>query len=389
MRSRIACLQLDPKIGKVQENIHKADGILEKTFGIEDVQGKIDILVLPELAFTGYNFDSKSSIRPYLEPTTAGISTQWAQATSKRLKCYTIVGYPELANGYNPPKKQPRPTHYDPFSDTPIDVDSDDEVEDNVQEYSYNSCVVTSPDGEVVMNYRKTFLFEVDEVWASEGSGFGSLTLNLPPITQYNPDATPKPVKVAVGICMDLNPYRFTAPFTAYEFAHHIISSNAQLVIMPMAWLSSKSDIDPRHLERFPKARDQRTIGYWAIRLEPLFGQNNTPDLAVEEEMNVEVDEDGETKIVTPDETDDEDVADEEWVRLRQGRGDNLGVPRKLDEVIFVACNRAGREKGKLFAGSSTVMTIEKTDGKRNGSLKTMDALGMGEEDLLVVEVDL
>lgn len=35
----------------------------------------LDILVLPELAFTGYNFKSSKEIKPYLEPTSAGITT--------------------------------------------------------------------------------------------------------------------------------------------------------------------------------------------------------------------------------------------------------------------------------------------------------------------------
>lgn len=34
----------------------------------------------------------------------------------------------------------------------------------------YNSAIVVSPTGEVVHNYRKTFLYETDKTWAAEGT---------------------------------------------------------------------------------------------------------------------------------------------------------------------------------------------------------------------------
>ncbi len=45
---RVACLQFSPKLGKVQENIDRANGLLNGT-----LTGHLDILVLPELAFSG------------------------------------------------------------------------------------------------------------------------------------------------------------------------------------------------------------------------------------------------------------------------------------------------------------------------------------------------
>lgn len=41
-------------------------------------------------------------------------------------------------------------------------------------------------------------------------------------------------VKAAAGICMDINPYKFEAPWTAYEFANHARESRAKLVIVSM-----------------------------------------------------------------------------------------------------------------------------------------------------------
>ncbi|KAF3916938.1 hypothetical protein ABW21_db0208894 [Orbilia brochopaga] len=424
---KIACLQFDPQIGKVQENIHRADDILQHALGIEDVQDKVDILVLPELAFTGYVFDSKTSIRPFLEPTASGITAQWAQATSRRLRCYIVVGYPELADGYTPPKQSPqRPVISDPFSETPIDVDEDDE-DDKIQRYSYNACVVTSPDGEVVMNYRKTFLYTTDEIWASEGSSFGTLTLTIPtaspPSSASSSSPAAKTVTVALGICMDLNPYRFAAPFTKYEFANHVLSTGAQLVVMPMAW-ETKDKLDPRDLKLIPRARHSSTIGYWAMRLQPLFGdeldeeedddedelsdddddddvdEEDVDDDQDEEEMEdveaeEDVDDDDAMGTVTPAELEEGDEEEEDkWVKLSENTDPAAAaatdaILKPLDKVVFVACNRSGMEGKTLFVGSSAIMTLEKTDGDRNGKMVNLEALGMAEERLLIAEVDI
>lgn len=46
---KVACLQFAPEVGKVQENIARADSILLEA----QLPFDIDWLVLPELAFTG------------------------------------------------------------------------------------------------------------------------------------------------------------------------------------------------------------------------------------------------------------------------------------------------------------------------------------------------
>ncbi|EPS42650.1 hypothetical protein H072_3432 [Dactylellina haptotyla CBS 200.50] len=379
---KIACLQFNPRIGKVQDNIQKADKILEDALGIEDVQDKVDVLVLPELAFTGYVFDSKASIRPYLEPTSSGITAQWAQSTSRRLRCYTIVGYPELAADYQTPSETPRrPQASDPFSEIPIEIDDDEE--DNIQRYSFNACVVSSPDGEVVMNYRKTFLYSTDEQWASEGTSFGTLTFTFPTRTPSSDQSATTPliksVKVALGICMDLNPYRFAAPFTAYEFANHIVSSGAQLAIVPMAW-ETKEWIPPAQLKKTPEVRHNSTIKYWSMRLEPLFGYNDERNQVGDED-----DEEDGPAADTPVDTEDED---ESWVKLMKAKGASSAV-KEQDKIIVMLCNRSGMENGTLFVGSSCIKTIRKKDETRVGSLEKLEALGMAEERLLIAEVEI
>lgn len=45
---RIACLQFNPELGRLSENIARANALLEAAS-----PQNIDLLVLPELAFTG------------------------------------------------------------------------------------------------------------------------------------------------------------------------------------------------------------------------------------------------------------------------------------------------------------------------------------------------
>jgi len=48
---KIACLQFAPQVGDVDNNLNRADAILSKT-SPDDLEG-LDLLVLPELAFSG------------------------------------------------------------------------------------------------------------------------------------------------------------------------------------------------------------------------------------------------------------------------------------------------------------------------------------------------
>ncbi|EEH23290.2 hypothetical protein PABG_05501 [Paracoccidioides brasiliensis Pb03] len=140
---RIATLQLSPRLGDVPGNISRANAlvdILEKRlakFKGEIVRGGgrgsvnvaagagaaaaaaagagglLDVLVLPEMAFSGYNFPSLEAIRPYLESSESGPTAQWARSTARRLGCVVCVGYPELAgagrNSHSASSTSPEP----------------------------------------------------------------------------------------------------------------------------------------------------------------------------------------------------------------------------------------------------------------------------------------
>ncbi|KAF4980452.1 hypothetical protein FZEAL_3538 [Fusarium zealandicum] len=277
---RIGCLQFAPQVGDVNNNLNRADAVLSKAN-----LGDLDLLVLPELAFTGYNFKSLNDITPFLEPSGSGITSLWARTVALKYNCIVAVGYPEKADVS---AKWPTGPEY------------------------YNSVIIVNADGETTANYRKSFLYYTDETWALEGQGF------------YD-GLIPSLGNTSIGICMDLNPYKFEAPWHAFEFAFHVLEAESNLVIVSMAWMTRE---DPRCFSRMPNEPDMETLTYWVTRLEPLI------------------------------------------------RAD------KPDEIIVVFCNRTGNEDDVVYAGTSAVVGIH------DGEVKMYGLLGRGEKELLVVDTN-
>lgn len=309
---RIATLQFAPKLSKVNANIDRANALLSSSGTHLD---DIDLLVLPELAFSGYNHPSLAAILPFLEKTCSGSSTAWAKATAAKFKCVVSVGYPELYNlpTDSPPNGAARST---------VDLDEEDVI-------AYNSTVTVSPSGQVLAHYRKTHLYYTDETWAKEGPvGFTTTTIKFPP----GRDGYAEERKIAWGICMDLNPYKFTAPWDEYEFIHAALASDADMVVVSTAWLTSLS---PGELEERANSPDMHTFSYWAERLRPLI---------------------------------------EDFEK----------------EVIVVVANRSGeepggtdhmRKEGVRYAGSSWVGIVGK------GKIRVWKMLGRAEEGVLVADL--
>ncbi|TEY66787.1 hypothetical protein BOTCAL_0132g00200 [Botryotinia calthae] len=276
---RIACLQFDPQVGDVKNNFIKADAILAKAEP-ED----LDLLVLPEMAFSGYNFSSLEQITPYLEPTTSGVTSSWARTTALKHNCIVTVGYPEKA----------------------------DSSSGSTNPECYNSAVTVDKEGKTIANYRKSFLYYTDETWAHEGSGF------------FDGDIKGLGT-VAMGICMDLNPYKFETPWNTCEFACHVLQKKANLVIMSMAWLTRQDQLPYGLLAREP---DMDTISYWISRLKPIIEASRT------------------------------------------------------EEIIIVLANRCGTEGEATYAGTSTILGI------KDGEVNVYGILGRGEGKLLIVDTD-
>ncbi|KAF2676700.1 N-terminal asparagine amidohydrolase-like protein [Lentithecium fluviatile CBS 122367] len=275
---KVALLQFAPEVGKVQENIQRADEILQDT----RIPVDLDWLILPEMAFSGYNFHSLEEIQPYLEPTTAGITTRWAIQVAQHYNCTVTVGYPEITT--TEPRTQ------------------------------YNSTVTISPTGQILKNYRKAFLYYTDETWASEGP----VRFSTSPLGTIGP--------VTLGICMDINPYKFLAPWEAYEFANTALTSQTPLICVSMAWLCHLS---PTELLVEPGQPDVATVAYWVERFQPI-----------------------------------------------------VEVSREKDGATYVLlANRCGVEKGVCYAGSSTVIKIE------GGGVSLFETAGKSEERCLVVDL--
>lgn len=292
---RIACLQFAPEVGKVQENIRRADAILQNT----RIPTDLDWLVLPELAFSGYNFHSLEEIRPFLEPTTSGISTQWAIQVAKHYTCHVTVGYPEITI----PSERSR------------------------TQTQFNSTVTVSPTGQVLHNYRKSFLYYTDETWASEGPGDNSHILSSAssPDQPFYSGTLGTIGNVTMGICMDINPYRFTAPWESYEFARTALTHNTPILCVSMAWLCHLS---PEELMQDPTQPDIATVAYWVERFQPLVDSKNE------------------------------------------------------NPIYVILANRCGMEKGVCYAGSSTIIKIV------GGVVSLFETCGKSEEKCLVVDLN-
>ncbi|KAK3326466.1 carbon-nitrogen hydrolase [Apodospora peruviana] len=223
---KIACLQFAPQVGDVDNNLNRADSILNKTKA-SDLEG-LDLLVLPELAFSGYNYQSLQHITPFLEPPGSGISSLWARTTALKYDCAVVVGYPEK-----------------------VDVRAQWPAS---PEY-YNSVLVVNGDGDTVANYRKSHLYYTDETWALEGKD-GFYHGEIPGVGD-----------TVLGIGMDLNPYKFEAQWDAFEFGFHAVAAEANVVVLTMAW---NTEQDTRLFSRRPTEPDLQTLVYWVQRLEPL-----------------------------------------------------------------------------------------------------------------------
>ncbi|KAG1461226.1 hypothetical protein G6F56_005777 [Rhizopus delemar] len=71
---KIACCQFDPKLGAVESNMALVDDLLK-----DYKPGDIQVLVLPEMAFTGYVFNGIEEIKPYLEDSKTGPTVNWSK----------------------------------------------------------------------------------------------------------------------------------------------------------------------------------------------------------------------------------------------------------------------------------------------------------------------
>lgn len=327
MRLRIACLQFNPLLGQVDANVAKITRLMAC------FPKKIDLLVLPELAVTGYNFKSAKEIEPFLEKSGDGISFRVARDLSQKFGCTTVIGYPEKLGSI-----------------------------------IYNSALVVDEQGQVVSNYRKSHLYETDETWGcleNPVRGFPPLKLLWPKSDVE--DGNRVSVTANIGICMDLNPYQFKAEFNEFEFSIGCWQNDASLIIVPTAWLSSESPSINDSLSREEKA--QKALQFQKQVLEKACENAATPS---------------------------QSLVDYWIVRLFPFLNHPYnGLPKKLHRTTVVLCNRLGIEDEILYGGSSSILQFDPSKGESsaldatNPSVDVLTSAGWATEEVIYHEVDL
>ena len=218
---KVLCIQFEPKYKDVKSNISHLEQMLSKYSEKDD----IDIIVFPEMALSGYIFDNTQDIQPYMSLYNQGEQYEFVSNLSKRLKCYSFLGYAEVT----------QEGHY------------------------YNSCFIITPEGESLPSYRKHFLYTDDERWSLEGKNFGYIEITTKKGIQ---------LKLGIGICMDINPYKFKSPFKKMEFANHCLNKNVDLIIFPTNWIDSEPN-DTSELHKHD------LWNYWMERMEPYKKKNS------------------------------------------------------------------------------------------------------------------
>lgn len=121
---RIGFYQFAPRVGEVKENLAQVASALE---GVE-----ADLIVLPELANSGYLFLSQDEVEAIAEPI-PGPTTDFLQALARQHECWLVAGLPERAGGG-----------------------------------CYNSAVLIGPGG-VMGTYRKVHLFCEEKLYFRSG----------------------------------------------------------------------------------------------------------------------------------------------------------------------------------------------------------------------------
>ncbi|HEU5099758.1 MAG TPA: nitrilase-related carbon-nitrogen hydrolase [Roseiflexaceae bacterium] len=176
---RVAAIQFEPRLGAKAENIARLLELTE-TAARQDAR----LIVLPEMATTGYCWYDREEIRPHVEPI-PGPTTAIFGDIARHFGCYVVVGMPEVV---------PRTGIF------------------------YNSAVLVGPAG-VVGVYRKTHSYAADMKWAKDGD------LGLP-VWQTELG------RIGIMICMDAG---------YFEPARLLALAGADVLCFPTNWLGEKS----------------------------------------------------------------------------------------------------------------------------------------------------
>ena len=149
-----AAIQYKPPKGNPEQARNEISTLIT-----EACKNGAQLIVLPEMATTGYVWPDKESILPFAEPSN-GPTFQALSLLAKEYSAWIICGYVE-------------------------------KEEENL----YNAALVINEKGQKVCSYRKILLYEADYTWATPGH---TRYLIHTPFGRMTP-----------SICMDLNDYLF------------------------------------------------------------------------------------------------------------------------------------------------------------------------------------
>ncbi|CAE6465420.1 unnamed protein product [Rhizoctonia solani] len=237
---RVGLVQFDPKVENVEYNVQR---VKDRIASLEP--GTVDLLCLPEMAFTGYVFPTAESIVPFVEHPDKSPSRQACAEIAQRLKCYVVTGYPAPTLTPEESKEQAGNDASDPAGETK-----------KSEGVARNNAIVVDPSGQVIHEYTKTNMFETDLPWAQPGNGFTTFTIPLKALGT-----------VSLAICMDLNPHPpnvWSSVEGPYELADYCIERGVQTLILLCAWLDSRASPEDTQF-------DAQTVSYWIARLRPLW----------------------------------------------------------------------------------------------------------------------
>lgn len=178
---RVAAVQFKPVRGRKREALARLRTLAGQA-------GRAaELVVLPEMAATGYLFPRPELARAVAEPAVGPTFRALAPVAVER-RCWIVAGFAEDAG-----------------------------------ERLYNSAMVLDPDGALAFVYRKTLLFPPDAWWCLPGdSGYRA----------FETEAG----RFGVGICMDLNDEAFTA---------WCRSAVLDAVAFPTNWVEEGVDVWP------------------------------------------------------------------------------------------------------------------------------------------------
>jgi predicted amidohydrolase len=168
---RIGCCQIDPAIGDLAANAELIEAQIRRA-----VEAGADVIVLPELATSGYMFVDADEARASALPPTDPAFTKWSAAAGDSI---VIGGFCELGDDAR----------------------------------LYNSAVMVDADGPVA-TYRKTHLWDREKLIFTPGDA-------LPPVVKTKHGA------IAVMVCYDLE---------FGELTRRVALDRAELIAAPVNW---------------------------------------------------------------------------------------------------------------------------------------------------------